>query len=523
MSGHAISVDVEPGEIAGILGANGAGKTTTLLGIHARVPPRQRPCRDSTASNVDSLNTAKLVRPASPCAPRTAACSPTCRSRTTCCSAPTATGEPVQQERLAATYERFEWIGERRSEARRQAQRRPAADRRHRQGTDVEPQGRAPRRTVERAVAGRDRQTAACSNTSQPAARLSSSSNRTSSSCSAVPASVGPRPRHRQGRRRRRRTAQGARVPPMPTSVDSTSSRTSHRRPPTISAPLRGGTDMITTTNWTFARHTHRDRCPVVGRPDRTPAYVALLAPRLRRAHRALRPRRRGARRPRRRRLRARPHRPRSQRRRPRHRRELRRRRRRPRHPRGRGRGRLARASRGPHRPLDGRHDRRPLRPALTATGSPPSCSRGRWSASSPCSTSLLASDEHRSAPRSTSPCCRATTPCRRGLRRRPARVARVVPAADGRGDGGDGRAPSTTAGSSARCRCCGCTASTTPACRSTVSRVGIERLRGDTFARARVPRSATRGVQRDQLRRGARRRDRLPRPLVGPRQGAKR
>ena len=45
-------------------------------------------------------------------------------------------------------------------------------------------------------------------------------------------------------------------------------------------------------------------------------------------------------------------------------------------------------------------------------------------------------------------------------------------------------------------------------------SRIGIERLRGDDVRQARVSGRAPRGVQRDQLGRGARRRDRLHRRL---------
>ena len=58
---RSVSVEVEPGEIAGILGANGAGKTTTLLGIHARVPRVSgRVVLDG--NDVTSLSTAQLVR-----------------------------------------------------------------------------------------------------------------------------------------------------------------------------------------------------------------------------------------------------------------------------------------------------------------------------------------------------------------------------------------------------------------------------------------------------------------------------
>ena len=76
----------------------------------------------------------------------------------------------------------------------------------------------------------------------------------------------------------------------------------------------------------------------------------------------------------------------------------------------------------------------------------------------------------------------------RRGLRRRPARLARAVPAADRRGDGGDGRRRSTPVGRSARCRCCGSTAAEDALVPIDGSRIGIERLRGETFAEHEYP-----------------------------------
>jgi branched-chain amino acid transport system ATP-binding protein len=110
-----VSIEIEHGEIAGILGANGAGKTTTLLGIHARVPRLSgRVVFDG--KDVTSLSTAQLVRHGIALCPENRRLFPNMSIEDNLLLGAYGNGRGVQQQRLAATYDRFAWIGERRGE-----------------------------------------------------------------------------------------------------------------------------------------------------------------------------------------------------------------------------------------------------------------------------------------------------------------------------------------------------------------------------------------------------------------------
>ena len=110
-----VSLDADAGRITGVLGANGAGKSSTLLGIHGPCRNGVRAHRARRSRRLGAEHAGAGRAPASPCARRTGGCSPTCRSRTTSCSAPSGC-PPRPAARLGAAYERFEWVADRRRE-----------------------------------------------------------------------------------------------------------------------------------------------------------------------------------------------------------------------------------------------------------------------------------------------------------------------------------------------------------------------------------------------------------------------
>ena len=112
---RSVSVEVEAGEIAGILGANGAGKTTTLLGIHARVP-RVGGRRALRREGCDLAQHRPTGTAGIALCPENRRLFPNMSIEDNLLLGAYGNSRAVQQERLAASYERFQWIGERRSE-----------------------------------------------------------------------------------------------------------------------------------------------------------------------------------------------------------------------------------------------------------------------------------------------------------------------------------------------------------------------------------------------------------------------
>ena len=112
---RAVSLEVEPGRITGVLGANGAGKTTTLLGIHARVQ-RVSGRIVLDGQDVTAMSTAQLVRAGVALCPENRRLFPNMTIEDNLLVGAYGTRRPVQQARLAAAYGRFAWISERRRE-----------------------------------------------------------------------------------------------------------------------------------------------------------------------------------------------------------------------------------------------------------------------------------------------------------------------------------------------------------------------------------------------------------------------
>ena len=222
----------------------------------------------------------------------------------------------VQRQRLDATYDRFEWIGGRRGELAGVLERRSAAGGGHRPRLHVGAEGGACS-TSRRAGCHRwrSRRCGRCSPASPPMARRCCSSSRTSSWCSrcaqraivlahgavraAGPVDELPAGRHRRRRLpRRHRPARGRR----------------HRRPD--HRPIdQGDQRMITSQELDVRRQPRLGDGLGVARRRRHAVRRRAARPRVRRAHRALRARRRGARRRWRRGVRTGPHRPRPERR----------------------------------------------------------------------------------------------------------------------------------------------------------------------------------------------------------------
>lgn len=112
---RAVSLDVEAGRITGVLGANGAGKTTTLLGIHARVQRVSgRVVLDG--QDVTEMNTAQLVRAGIALCPENRRLFPNMSIEDNLLLGTFGARRAVQRARLAAAYERFPWISERRTD-----------------------------------------------------------------------------------------------------------------------------------------------------------------------------------------------------------------------------------------------------------------------------------------------------------------------------------------------------------------------------------------------------------------------
>ena len=110
-----VSLAVGAGSVTGVLGANGAGKTTTLLGIQGRVARASgRIVFDGT--DVTALSTVELVRAGIAMCPENRRLFPNMSIEDNLLLG--AYGHPrrVQQARLAAAYERFAWVGQRRRE-----------------------------------------------------------------------------------------------------------------------------------------------------------------------------------------------------------------------------------------------------------------------------------------------------------------------------------------------------------------------------------------------------------------------
>ena len=112
---RSLSLDAEPGQITGILGANGAGKTTTLLGIHARVP-RSSGRVEFDGHDVTGMNTVQLVRAGIAMCPENRRLFPNMTIEDNLLLGAFGTTRKVQRVRLDEIYERFGWIGERRGE-----------------------------------------------------------------------------------------------------------------------------------------------------------------------------------------------------------------------------------------------------------------------------------------------------------------------------------------------------------------------------------------------------------------------
>ena len=332
--------------------------------VGGRVPP-------STGKDVTSLSTAQLVR----------------RGHRPVSREPTSVPQHVDRRQPAARRGQRQQPGgsagaaggvlralpvDRRTpqRARRPAQRWAATDRRHCPCADVEPQGRPPRRAVERPGAGGDRGDPRPATSTLPATGTGvlPPSNRTSSSCSRCASGRGSSPTAPSRTPAPSPNCSKGCALPMPTSAGSTSSKTmSPSTERSRSAPLRGGTDMTasTYTGRSPARQ-NRDRRPVVARSGSFTDLRGAARPRLRGARPALRPGGGGARRAgavvygldhaatarvaasgcssrTTRRSSTTPR------------------------PGARTRSDWPRPSRGLHRPFDGRDDRRPLRPAYGA------------------------------------------------------------------------------------------------------------------------------------------------------------
>jgi len=112
---RSVSLDAEPGQITGILGANGAGKTTTLLGIHACVP-RSSGRLEFEGQDVTGMNTVQLVRAGIAMCPENRRLFPNMTIEDNLLLGAFGTSRKVQRVRLDEMYDRFDWIGKRRGE-----------------------------------------------------------------------------------------------------------------------------------------------------------------------------------------------------------------------------------------------------------------------------------------------------------------------------------------------------------------------------------------------------------------------